>query len=103
MFRILVPLDGTIEAAAALPAARTLARATGSSITLVRVTDANTIGYSDESQRARRRAEDEMRAATVEIASGGLPVDWWLMRTGPVASSIIEAVRVSKADLTVVC
>ena len=101
MFRILVPLDGTIEAAAALPAARTLARATGSSITLVRVTDANTIGDPEESQRARRRAEDEMRAATVEIAAGGLPVDW-LMRTGPVASSIIEAARVSKADLIVV-
>ena len=34
------------------PAARTLARATGSSITLVRVTDANTIGDPEESQRA---------------------------------------------------
>jgi nucleotide-binding universal stress UspA family protein len=36
--KLLVPLDGTIEAAAALPAATTLARATGANITLVRVT-----------------------------------------------------------------
>ena len=36
--RLLVPLDGTLEAASALPAARTLARATGAAITLVRVT-----------------------------------------------------------------
>jgi nucleotide-binding universal stress UspA family protein len=35
--KLLVPLDGTIEAAAALPAATTLARATGRTITLVRV------------------------------------------------------------------
>jgi len=36
--KLLVPLDGTVEAAAALPAATTLAHATGASITLVRVT-----------------------------------------------------------------
>jgi nucleotide-binding universal stress UspA family protein len=101
MFRILVPLDGTIEAAAALPAAKTLARATGSSITLVRVTDASTIGDPEESQTARRRAEDEMRAATVEIAAAGLLVDW-LMRAGPVGWLNIEAPQVSKADLIVV-
>ena len=69
MFRILVPLDGTIEAAAALPAARTLARVTGSSITLVRVTAASTSGDPDESQRERQRAEDEVRAAAGDIAA----------------------------------
>jgi hypothetical protein len=90
----------TIEAAVALPAARTPASATGSSITLVRV-DAKTIGDLDESQRARRRAEDEMRATTVEIAAGRLAVDW-LIATGPVGSSMVEAARVSRADLSLV-
>ena len=42
MFRtIVVPLDGTAESNAALPVARTLARATGSSVTLLRVRQGN--------------------------------------------------------------
>jgi nucleotide-binding universal stress UspA family protein len=97
--KLLVPLDGTIEAAAALPAATTLARATGASITLVRVT-ANSVDDPAEARVGDLIAEDEVRAAAEDLATGGLLVDW-LVRAGPVPESIIQAAQVSKADVIV--
>ena len=97
--KLLVPLDGTIEAAAALPAATTLARATGASITLVRVT-VNKAGDPAEALVGDPLAEDELRAAAEDLARGGLLVDW-LVRAGPVPESIIQAAQVSKADVIV--
>jgi nucleotide-binding universal stress UspA family protein len=85
--RLLVPLDGTPGAAAALPAAATLARATGASITLVGVPthhgeDPEEVAIGD------LVVEDELRAAAAKLASGGLDANW-LVRTGPVAQSTI--------------
>ena len=97
--KLLVPLDGTIEAAAALPAATTLARATGASITLVRVT-VNNADDPAEALVGDPIAEDEVRAAAEDLARSGLLVDW-LVRAGPVAESIIQAAQVSKADVIV--
>src|SRR5437667_5699800 len=84
--KLLVPLDGTVEAAAALPAATTLAHATGASITLVRVT-ANSGDDPAEARVGDLIAEDEVRAAAEDLARGGLLVDS-LVRAGPVPESI---------------
>jgi nucleotide-binding universal stress UspA family protein len=97
--RLLVPLDGTDNAAAALPAAATLARATGASITLVRVPthhgeDPAEVAFGD------LVVEDEVRAAAAELASGGLVANW-LVRTGPVSQSIIQAGQATNADVIV--
>ena len=97
--KLLVPLDGTVEAAAALPAATTLAHATGASITLVRVT-ANSGDDPAEAHVGDLIAEDEVRAAAEDLARGGLLVDS-LVRAGPVPESIIQAAQVSKADVIV--
>src|SRR5579884_1031880 len=97
--RLLVPLDGTVEAAAALPAAATLARATGASITLLRV-PTNTGQDPAEEAIGGLIVEDDVRVAAEELARGGLVVDW-VVRTGPVAQSIIQAGQTSKADVIV--
>jgi nucleotide-binding universal stress UspA family protein len=97
--RLLVPLDGTIEAAAALPAAATLARAMGGTITLVRVAPGS-IGDPDEARREGQRAEDEVRAAAEELAKDGLTVDW-VVRPAPVAPSIIRAAELLNSDVIV--
>jgi nucleotide-binding universal stress UspA family protein len=96
--KLLVPLDGTLEAAAALPAAKTLARATGGSITLVRVPES--VGDPAQSLLGHDIAEDELRATAEELAAGGLQVDW-LLGAHPVAQFIIAAAAARESDLIV--
>ncbi len=96
---LLVPLDQTIEATAALPAALTLARGTGAAITLVRVTS-HPGDNSAEARGATEQAEDELRVAAKELAHGDLRINW-LVRAAPAAVSIIEAARVGNADVIV--
>ncbi len=96
--RLLVPLDGTIEAASALSAAKTLARATGGSITLVRVQESG----GDPAQRllGHDMAEDELRTAAKEFAGGGLAVDW-VVGAPPVPQFIINTADARESDLIV--
>jgi len=96
--KLLVPLDGTIEAASALPAAKTLARATGGSITLVRVPES--VGDPAQSLLGHDIAEDELRATAEELAASGLQVDW-VIGAHPVAQFIIDAAAARKSDLIV--
>jgi len=96
--KLLVPLDGTIEAAAALPAATSLARATGASITLVRVPES--AGSPAEALLGDHIAEDDLRATAEELAAGGLHVDWAL-GTPPVPRFIIDAAAAQDADVIV--
>jgi nucleotide-binding universal stress UspA family protein len=96
--KLLVPLDGTTEAAAALPAATTLARATGASITLVRVPAS--AGSPAEALMGDHIADDELRATAEELAAGGLKVDW-LIGTPPVPRFIIDAAAARDADVIV--
>jgi nucleotide-binding universal stress UspA family protein len=96
--KLLVPLDGTIEAAAALPAATSLARATGGSITLVRVPEGG--GSPAQALLGDHIAADELRATAEQLAAGGLQVDW-VMGTPPVPQFIIEAAASRKADVIV--
>jgi nucleotide-binding universal stress UspA family protein len=96
--KLLVPLDGTSEAAAALPAATTLARSTGASITLVRVPASD--GSPAEALMGDHIAEDELRATAEELAAGGLKVDW-VIGTPPVSRFIIDAAAARDADVIV--
>ena len=88
--RILVPIDGTPQASAALPAARTLAKATGASVVLVRVARS----ASDAA------AEKATAAVRDELAGSDLQVDI-LMRSGDAAEEIVAATQAASADLIV--
>ena len=88
--RILVPIDGTPQASAALPAARTLAQATSASVVLVRVSKS----ASDAA------AEKATAAVRDELAGNNLQVDT-LMRSGDAAEEIVAATQAASADLIV--
>ena len=96
--KLLVPLDGTTEAAAALPAATTIARSTGASITLVRVPASD--GSPAEALIGDHMAEDELPAKAEELAAGGLQVDW-VIGTPPVPRFIVDAAAARDADVIV--
>jgi nucleotide-binding universal stress UspA family protein len=79
---ILVPLDGTPLSNAVLPLARTLARATNASVTLLRV-------LSNEDRSATRAAASQLQGIAGELAGSGLHVDS-VLRNGRVADEILE-------------
>ncbi|HEY1296949.1 MAG TPA: universal stress protein [Chloroflexota bacterium] len=90
---ILVPLDGSPQSNAALPLARTLARATDGAITLLRVMsrdDPTTTGY----------ATSNLRKIADELRDSGLDVDS-VVRHGSVADEILSEVRVRGATIVV--
>jgi nucleotide-binding universal stress UspA family protein len=95
MFRhLLVPIDDSAEAAVSLPAARTLARAGGATITLLRVVpeDAGP-GAVDEATAALAKVAAELRGADVEVAA--------IVRQGSVADVVVAETRAHGADLIV--
>src|SRR5579871_3875996 len=86
---IVVPLDGTPQSNAALPLARTLARATDASITLLRVMihdDPTTTGY----------AASNLQKIADELRSSGINVDS-VVRHGRIADEILTEVRTRAA------
>jgi nucleotide-binding universal stress UspA family protein len=91
--RLLVTLDGTAQAATALPVVRSLAVATGAAVVLLRVLPATRT--SADQQRAA--AEQNLRHIADELASAGLQVTARI-REGDPASEIIEEVHSSAAD-----
>jgi nucleotide-binding universal stress UspA family protein len=93
--RLLVPLDGTPEAATALPAATTLASIHGATITLVRV-----ISDRHDNAAERQQAEVELRSAAETLDGPAVRVTA-LVQTGPAAALIVHAAEVSDADLIV--
>ena len=95
--RLLVPLDGTPEAAAALPAARTLALATGAAISLVRVISKRHDAAAHH-ERMIQQAEEELRVTAANITDTALRVDW-LVRQAPIGEAIIQAGRDCDADV----
>jgi len=92
--RILVPLDGTPESNAALPAARTLALAMGASVFLLQVLE------SPESEPSFAEAADRLRRVADELAKSGPRVDS-AVRRGQAADEIAAQVREQGADLVV--
>ncbi len=90
--RILVPLDGSPQSAAALPLARTLAQACRSQITLMRV--ATSPAARDEAATYLARIVHELQTSDVAVASevcSGIDV----------APQILWAARDQQADLIV--
>jgi nucleotide-binding universal stress UspA family protein len=106
---ILVPLDGSAFAAAALPHAAALARMFGARLTLAQVPEAMVVPIADagvwltrvvESSAARDEAERELAAAASSPELDGLEV-----RTTtpdyPVAEGLLGAIEEVGADLVV--
>jgi nucleotide-binding universal stress UspA family protein len=92
--RLLVPLDGAEVAAAALPAARLLARATGAEVTLVMVAPP---GTQPGSTRAMR---DYLHSVATAERAAGLTVHT-TVRLGDPASAIVHLGREIKPNLII--
>jgi nucleotide-binding universal stress UspA family protein len=94
MFKtILVPLDGSAESNAALPAARTIAQAFGAPVKLLRVLAPDERGNSaDATQNLQRIAG--------ELANSGIHVDA-VVRYGDAAEEILDESRANPSALIV--
>jgi nucleotide-binding universal stress UspA family protein len=102
--RILVPLDGSAVAEAALRPAVDLARQAGATLILLRAAEAHAGPMGDvvEAQVAvMREAEEYLAAARARVLAAGVAgveVSAWY---GPPAEAIVEAARHRHADLIV--
>ncbi|MBV9580055.1 MAG: universal stress protein [Chloroflexi bacterium] len=90
---ILVPLDGSAESNAALPLARTLAQATGASVTLLRV-------LSHTGPEATQTIASNLEKVASELASSGIGVQS-TVRQGRAADEILAEVRARPTSLVV--
>ncbi|HEX8968910.1 MAG TPA: universal stress protein [Chloroflexota bacterium] len=95
--RVLVPLDGSSESNVALPLARTLAQASGASITLLRVVPSTVLPADQIASEEAQRSLDRIAG---ELASAGVRVDA-AVREGDPAEQILEQTRATAADLIV--
>jgi nucleotide-binding universal stress UspA family protein len=91
--KLLLPLDGSPEAAAAVPAARTLARATGAAVRLVRVVP------EDQAERFAPAAA-ELDAVARELGASGVETTA-NVRLGPPDDGIVAEAEQTGADLIV--
>lgn len=96
---VLVPLDGSAVAAAALPFARTLARAVGAELTLLRV-----VPTLDPQRPPREQdltdAHAYLSVVARELAAENLRVET-MVRAGGIASEILTAIAARGADVVV--
>jgi nucleotide-binding universal stress UspA family protein len=90
--RVLVPLDGTPQSNAALPLARTMARTTGATITLLRVLPADS-GATAAVNHALERVASELAEQGVQVNG--------VVRVGDVVQHILDQSRAQAADLIV--
>src|SRR3712207_2645384 len=91
--RVLVPLDGTPEAASALPTAETLARTGQGELLLVRVGADYHAGSP-----ARAEAEGYLERVAADLRSRGLRAEA-TVRYGDVAEEILAEATARRADL----
>jgi nucleotide-binding universal stress UspA family protein len=98
---ILVPLDGSALAEAALPKALELAEASGASVLLLRAAQAQTLPGIDPTEaqvKVVREAEAYLAHVQERVPSrSGVKVEtsvWY----GPAAHAIVEAARIHRAD-----
>jgi nucleotide-binding universal stress UspA family protein len=101
---ILVPLDGSIVAEAALRPAVSLARKEAARLVLLRAAEAHALPTTDpvEAQvQVMREAEEYLRATRDRVRAGGVAdveiAAWY----GPPAEAIVEAARSRHVDLIV--
>jgi nucleotide-binding universal stress UspA family protein len=103
--RILVPLDGSALAEAALPTAtRLAAENSGAVVLLLRAAEASTMPGVDQvgaQVAVVREAEEYLEAVAERLRRGGVKVKtsvWY----GAAAPSIVESAAVNKVDLIVI-
>jgi len=102
--KILVPLDGSTLAEAALSAACGFAERDGSTISLLRAAEAMTVPGADQVDAqvmAIREAEEYLAAVVRRLADKGVRRVETHVWYGPPAAAIVEAATVQKADLIV--
>ena len=101
---ILVPLDGSTVAEAALAPAVALAREAGAKLVLLRAAEAHTLPTADPIQAqvdVMREAQEYLARARARVAGAGVTnveVSAWY---GPPVEAIVEAARYREADLIV--
>lgn len=110
--KILVPLDGSVLAEAALAHARDLARCTGSTLILVRVvvyalhdliTNDPTLSstLSEDLLAIRRQAETYLERAAADLRGEGFTVSTEVCDDARTADAILECAERERADLIV--
>ena len=101
---ILVPLDGSIIAEAALTPAVGLAREAGAKLVLLRAAQAHTLPMADPIEAqvdVMREAQEYLAAARARVLAAGVAnveISAWY---GPAVEAIVEAARYRHADLIV--
>ncbi|HEX9125364.1 MAG TPA: universal stress protein [Methylomirabilota bacterium] len=102
--RILVPLDGSPLAEAALTAALDFGRGGATTLMLLRAAEAHTLpgaDPTDEQVTVVREAEEYLAAVADRLARQGVTGVETSVWYGPAAAAIIEAAKLKKADLVV--
>ncbi|MBI2528296.1 MAG: universal stress protein [Candidatus Rokubacteria bacterium] len=102
--RILVPLDGSLLAEAAIKTAVEFARDGAAAVVLLRAAEAHTLPGADptEAQVAVvREAEEYLAAVAARLAGQGVKGIETSVWYGPPATAILEATRLQKVDLIV--
>src|SRR3989304_134080 len=101
--KILVPLDGSALAEAALPKAVEMAESSGAKLLLIRAAEAHTLPGADPTEaqiKVVREAEDYLAQVGDRLAALGLKDVETSVWYGPAAYAIVEAARLNKVDLT---
>lgn len=88
--KVLVPLDGTAQAAVALPLARAVAHATGAAIVLLRVVEPHLLDPGAPEQAA---AEDYLAGVAAELRKADVGVDAVVRRAESPADAIVGEAR----------
>ncbi|HUE75907.1 MAG TPA: universal stress protein, partial [Chloroflexota bacterium] len=96
--KLLVPLDGTTESAAALPFARTLAREGGLDIALVRVIAPP---HANSTESDLNDATDYLERVASELERDGQSADSAVRQSDDPAMAILADARDQEADLVV--
>ena len=102
--KILIPLDGSTLAEAAIETAVDLAAGAHVTYVLIRAAEAHTLSGGDPTDaqvEVVRQAEEYLDAARERLATRGITKVTTAVWYGPAAAAIIEAARLNKADLIV--
>jgi nucleotide-binding universal stress UspA family protein len=102
--KIVVALDGSTLAEAAMWTALDLAEKNGASISLLRAAEASALPVSDKVEAqitAIREAEEYLAAAVRRLADRGFRRVETHVWYGPAAAAIVEAAAAQKADMIV--
>lgn len=102
--KILVPLDGSALAEAALPRALELAQDSGAKVELLRAVEASTLPGVDPTEaqiKVVQEGETYLADVAARLRAGGVQAVETSVWYGPAAYAIVEAGQLHKADLIV--